>query len=148
MIQCSIRYSRGLESLTVDRERGTVRESKKVRTLRPPQAGLQSRAGGVLRSAGGHVEEELRNPFLDFLQLCFTLSWQLVPRGSYPTVTQPAIPTEPLGPPTLQRLCPARHPSTLEVSLLSQDCIFPPPHSSPWGLILTDPLACRCGNDS
>ena len=46
------------------------------------------------------------------------------------------------------RPTPARHPSTLAVSLLSQDCSFPPPQSSCWGLILTDLLGCRGGNGS
>ena len=86
----------------------SVRESAKTGHGSQPTGGLPAvngrRSGQCARSAhrrpvsslelegrgrGGHGEAGRRNPFLDFLQLCFTLSWQLVPRGSYQSLCQP-----------------------------------------------------------
>lgn len=92
-----------------------------MRTLRPRQACLQSSAGEVRSAERGRGRG--------------------APRGSNPTVTQPAIPTEPLGPPTLQQLCPAApsHPLSLPAEVSSLQ--------TRWGagVEMTVSLQCRVG---
>ena len=111
-----------------------------VRALRPPQASLQSRAGreGARGPWGGGAEKSLLAFSATlFYPILATRSAGLLPHSHSASHSNRA-----------PRPTPAWHPSTLAVSLLSQYCTFPLPQSSRWGLILTDLLGCRGGNDS
>lgn len=110
-----------------------------VRALRPPQARLQSRAGGEGARGpwGGGAEKSLLGFSATlFYPILATRSAGLLPHSHSASHSNRA-----------PRPTPAWHPSTLAVSLLSQDCTFPPAQSSRWGLILTELLGCRGGND-